>query len=69
MNVKVTVVQVYLSILYSPVGHDNDRGGEEADARHPLEDQPSSRGLQPRARRRGQARAGRQSREVRTLSN
>ena len=67
MNVQVTVVQVYLSILYSPVGHDNDRGGEEADARHPLEDQHPSRGLQPRALR-GQARAGRQSREVRTLS-
>ena len=68
MNVKVTVVQVYLSILYSPVGHDNDRGREEADARHPLEDQPPGRGLQSRALR-GQARAGRQRQEVRTLSN
>ena len=68
VNVQVTVVQVYLSILYSPVGHDNDRGGEEADARHPPEDQPPSRGLQPRALR-GQARAGRQRQEVRTLSS
>ena len=68
MNVQVTVVQVYLSILYSLVGHDNDRGGEEADARHLLEDQPPSRGLQPRALR-GQPRAGRQSQVVRTLSN
>ena len=68
MNVKVTVVQVYLSILYSPVGHDNDQGGEEADARHPPEDQPPSRGPQPRAFR-GQARAGCHIQEVRTLSN
>ena len=68
MNVQVTVVQAYLSILYSPVGHDNDRGGEEADARHPPEDQPPSRGLQPRALR-GQARAGRQRQKVWTLSN
>ena len=58
----------YLSILYSRVGHDADRGGEEADARHPPEDQPPSRGLQPRALR-GQARAGRQRQEGPTLSN
>ena len=69
MNVQVTVVQVYLSILYSPVGHDNDRGGEEANARHPLEDQHPSRGLQPPRALRGQARAGRQRQEVRTLSS
>ena len=70
-NLKILRSQFFLthpvSILYSPVGHDNDRGGEEADARHPLEDQPPSRGLQSRALR-GQARAGRQRQEVRTLS-
>ena len=69
MNVQVTVVQFYLSILYSRVGHDNDRGGEEADARHTPEDQPPGRGLQPPRALRGQARAGRQRQEVRTLSS
>ena len=68
MNVQVTVVQIYLSILYSRVEHDADQGGGEADVRHPPEDQPPSRGLQPRALR-GQARAGRQRQEVRTLSS
>ena len=69
MNVQVTVVQFYLSILYSRVGHDNDRGGEEADARHTPEDQPPGRGLQPPRALRGQAQAGCQSQEVRNLSN
>ena len=68
VNVQVTVVQIYLSIFYSRVKHDADRGGEEADVRHPPEEQPPGRGLQPRALR-GQARAGRQRQEVRTLSN
>ena len=68
MNVQVTVVQFYLSILYFRVEHDTDQGGEEADDRHPAEDQHPSRGLQPRALR-GQARVGRQRQEVRTLSS
>ena len=66
----ILLLTVYRNTLYlsSTLEHDADRGGEEADARHPPEDQHPSRGLQPRALR-GQARAGRQRQEVRTLSS